>query len=178
MSYSVVPDYGALPTALLPLAKQHMRVDFTDDDVLITEYLGQAISLCEAFWELQVFGAAVAWSPGSVASRYPCPVRPVSDFTVMSAAVDVSAEYALEGGSLTQPTWLVHSDGSPFPADAAVTLVAGYATPDQMPPNARGAILQVAATRYENRESIVAYSLDQIPFWLSDLLGGLWVPRA
>jgi hypothetical protein len=31
---------------------------------------------------------------------------------------------------------------------------------------------------YEHRESITAYSLDQVPFWMNDMLGGLWVPRA
>jgi hypothetical protein len=179
MSYSVVEDYSTLPAALLPLARQHCRVDFPDDDIVITEYVAWAIAQCQAVWDFQVFGATVTWAPVvNGLARYQCPKWPVSSFTVMSGAIDVSTEYALESTVLTAPVWLVHGDGTPFHADAAVTLNAGFVVPDQMPPNAKGAILQVAAARYENRESISAITLEQIPFWFGDLIGGLWVPRA
>ena len=118
-SYTVTPDWTTLPEALLPLAKQHCRVDFPDDDIVITEYLQWAIGYCEQFWHLAVFSASVDWTPAPAGlARYQCPVQPVASFTVMSGAVDVSSEYALEQGSLTQPVWLVKKDGQPFPADA------------------------------------------------------------
>jgi hypothetical protein len=34
------------------------------------------------------------------------------------------------------------------------------------------------ATLYEHRESVSVLSPDQMPFWLNDMLGGLWIPRA
>jgi uncharacterized phiE125 gp8 family phage protein len=180
MSYTVQPDYATLPAALLPVAKAHLRVDFTDDDASITEYLAQSIGLCENFWDLSIFSAAVNWQPDTStgASRYQCPVQPVSAFTVMADAVDVSSEYALESASLTEPVWLVHSDGTAFAADAAVTLTAGYADIASMPPPMRACILRVAATLYEHRESVSVIGPEQMPFWLNDMLGGLWVPRA
>lgn len=182
-SYQITSvDRTALPTALLPVAKQHMRVDFTDDNEVITKYLQFAISYFEQVSGWRVFGADVAWSPVSstsaAASRYQCPVQPVASFKVMSGAVDVSSEYALQAGEPVAPVFLVHSDGTPFPADAGITLVAGYADPDAIEPNAQAAILRIAATLYENRESVTTLSLEQMPFWLNDLLSGTWIPRA
>src|SRR4029077_19830387 len=103
MSYTATPDWITLPAALLPVAKSHLRVDFTDDDASITEYLAQSIGLCQNVWGLSIFSAAVDWLPYTAtgASRYQCPMQPVSAFTVMADAVDVSSEYALEGNSLT-----------------------------------------------------------------------------
>jgi uncharacterized phiE125 gp8 family phage protein len=180
MSYSVVPDYATLPAALLPLTKDHLRVTFDDDDTVITEYLAQAIGLCEQIWDLAVFGTEVDWQPdlSTGASRYQCPLQPVSAFTVMAAAVDVSSEYALEMASLTEPVWLVHSDGTDFATDAEITLTAGYADIASMPPPMRAGILRVAATLYEHRESVSVIGPEQMPFWMNDLIGGLWVPRA
>lgn len=180
MSYSALPDYVTLPAALLTAAKAHLRVDFTDDDASITEYLAQAIGLCEQFWDLSVFSVEVDWQPDTStgASRYQCPLQPVSAFTIVADAVDVSSEYALETASLTEPVWLVHSDGTAFAADAEVTLTAGYADIATMPPPMRAGILRVAAMLYEHRESVSVIGPEQMPFWLNDLMGGLWRPRA
>jgi hypothetical protein len=181
MGHSITSiDRTTLPEALLPLAKAHMRVTFTDDDEVITKYLQFAISYFEQFSGWRVFGADVAWSPvnSTTASRYQCPVQPVSDFTVMSAAVDVSSQYALEMGDPAAPVFLVHSDGTPFPSDAAVALVAGYEDPDDIEPNALGNILRIASTLYEHRESTTTLSVDQMPSWANDMISGLWIPRA
>jgi uncharacterized phiE125 gp8 family phage protein len=180
VTYTVLPDYVTLPAALLPVAKAHLRVDFTDDDASITEYLAQSIGLCEQVWDLAVFSAEVDWSPdlSTGASRYQCPVQPVSAFTVLADAVDVSADYVLESASLTEPVWLARSDGTAFAADAEITLTAGYADIATMPPPMRAGILRIAATLYEHRESVSVLGPDQMPLWLNDMLGGLWVPRA
>jgi hypothetical protein len=177
MSYTKTEDWTTLPAALLPVVKDQLRIDFDDDNAIITRHIQWAIGYCQDFTGLQIFEADVAWTPGSACSRYQCPAQPVSAFTVTSDAVDVSADYALDSGALTSPVWLVRSDGTPFAADAAVTLTAGYADADLIPPNLYGNLLRVSATLYENRESISAISLDQVPFWLNDMIGGLWLPR-
>jgi uncharacterized phiE125 gp8 family phage protein len=179
MSYVATPDYAALPAAMLTLAKQHMRVTWTDDDTVITEYLAQAIGLCEQFWGLAIFSTAVDWTPEPAGqASYQCPVQPVSAFTVTAGGTDVSADYQLAQAALTEPVFLKRKDGTAFPDDAEVTLSAGYATPSALMPPMRAGILRVTATLYENRESATAYTVDQMPFWLNDMLGGLWVPRA
>ena len=183
MSHSITSiDRTTLPEALLPLAKAHMRVTFTDDDEVITKYLQFAIAYFEQFSGWRVFGADVAWSPVSSASAaascYRCPVQPVESFTVMSAAVDVSSQYALEKGDPVAPVFLVHSDGTPFPGDAAVSLVAGYTDPDEIEPNALGDMLRITGTLYEHRESVTTLSIDQMPGWANDMITGVWIPRA
>jgi hypothetical protein len=180
MSWNPTVDYTALPLALLPLVKLHCRVDFPDDDEIIKTHTAIAIDYCANFWSFQIFGAEGAWSPdlSTGASRYQCPVKPVSDFTISSGGVDVKAEYQLESGAITEPVWLVKKDGTAFPADALITLTAGYAEATGMPPAMLGGILRTAALVYEHRESVTAYSLDSVPYWLNDMLGGLWTPRA
>ena len=173
-------DRTALPEELLPLVKSHCRVDFADDDDLITMHTAIAIGYCEKWWGLMIFGGDVSWSPdlSTGASRYQCPVQPVSDFTISSGGTDVKAGYRLESGGLTEPVWLVRADGTAFHPDAVITLAAGYAALAEVDPAAIGGILRVTATLYEHRESISSYPLDQVPYWLNDMMSGLWVPRA
>jgi hypothetical protein len=181
MSWSFISiDRTALPQELLPLVKSHCRVDFADDDNLITMHIAIAISYCEKFWGLQIFGSEVSWSPAlsTGASRYQCPLQPVSDFTISSDSTDVKADYRLESGTLIEPVWLVRADGTAFHPDAVITLAAGHAAVAEIDPAATGGILRMAATLYEHRESISSYPLDQVPYWLNDMMGGLWVPRA
>lgn len=181
MSWSATSiDRTALPEELLPLVKSQCRVTFVDDDELITLHTAIAIAYCEKFWGLQIFGGEVSWSPdlSTGASRYQCPVQPVSDFTITSGGTDVKADYRLEGAALTEPVWLARIDGTAFHADAVIGLTTGYAELAEVDPAAIGGILRVSASLYENRESVAAYSLDQVPFWLNDMMGGLWVPRA
>lgn len=176
--YPSPPDTTTLPAALLPTVKAHCRVEFTRDDAQITNYTGEAISLLQQKWGLQVFGVDYAWTPEpSGQSRYQCPVLSVSDFVVMSGGIDVSADYRLEmSSSLTEPAWLARIDGTAFPADAAVMLNAGYATPGAIPPDMLSIILRKAATLYESREAVTS-PVQQMPEWDDDLLVGLWVPR-
>jgi hypothetical protein len=177
MSYTATEDWSTLPAALLPIAKQHLRVEGTDEDALITQYLGIVIAYLQAFWELQVIPAEGIWLPADVSSsRLQCPAQPVSAFTVTSDAVDVTSEYALK--TVGTATWLVHSDGTPFPADAEVTLTVGYADVAAMDPKITGNILRKTAELYEHRESITTETLVQMPSWLNDMMSGLWVPRA
>lgn len=173
-------DRAALPEELLPIVKSHLRVDFDDDDALITLHTAMAISYLEKVWDLRIFSSVVSWSPAlsTGASRYQCPVQPVSDFTITSGGLDVKAGYRLEGGELTEPVWLVRADGLAFHSDALITLSTGYAEVADADPAAMGGILRVAASLYEHRESISSYPVDQIPYWLNDIMSGLWVPRA
>lgn len=180
MSYTLTPDWTALPAALLPTAKKHCRADdFTDDDAILTAYLSFTISYFEKAFGSQIFGAAVAWTPEPAGlARYQCPVQPVSGFTVMSGGIDVSSEYALEKRDPVMPVWLVHADGTPFPADASVTLTAGYADASTIEPSVLGDIMRITAKLYEYRESVSELSLGDVPVWMNDWITGHWIPRA
>lgn len=172
----------ALATDLLPLAKQHMRVTFSDDDALIERYLNWAIDFTQNELGLQIHPLEYPWEPVTVtpaADRYVLPIQPVRSFVLTSGGIDVSAQYAIEQrGKISAPAWLIRKDGQPFPEDAAVVLSAGFATIGQMPPQMESAIFRIAGMLYEHRESVTTISLDPVPYWFRDLLHGLWVPRA
>jgi hypothetical protein len=178
MTHTLAENRDTLPTALLPLMKQHLRVVIDDEDELITEYLRIVIDYHQHVLGQQIFNGTVSWMPGDSAARYQCPVQPVSAFTVVVDSVTVTSEYTLEQASAVEPVWLVHSDGTNFPADAAVSLNVGFADADDLPPAEKGNILRDGATLYEHRESVTSLDLERMPLWLNDALGGLWIPRA
>lgn len=175
-----------LPAALLPTVKQHCRVDFAEDDTILTTYTGIAIAQLEKVWDLRIFGTDGNWTPPGAPpetpalDRWQTPITPVVSFTAADAeAADVKASFALDnGGSTGGPNYMMTADGSPFPAAITFGLKGGFATADELPPEALGAILQVTARLYEYRENIASYSVNLMPLWLNDLLVGLWQPRA
>ena len=180
MSYSVAdPNYTVLPQALLETARQHMRVTFFDDDDQILKCLKWAISYVENFTDLRIFPTDVAWLPeATTESRLQCPVQPVSSFTATVDSLPVSMQYRLERTSTAMPVWFARIDGTAIADGINIALIGGYADAAKLPPALEGNILRITATLYENRESITSFSLDQIPFWLNDMLTNLWVPRA
>jgi hypothetical protein len=180
MSYSYTSvDRSSLPDAMLDMTKEHLRVDFPDDDNSIKLYLAWAIAYVQNFTGLQVFGANVAFKPAGGTYRCECPVKPVGKtFTAADAVGDVTADYLLTTASLTESAWLSRVDSGLVPAGVTFALVTGYEDPEEMDPALHGNITRIAATLYLNRESISSLSLDQVPFWMNDMLSGLWIPRA
>jgi uncharacterized phiE125 gp8 family phage protein len=180
MSYTILTvDRDALPANLLPLAKQHLRITFDDDDETLTHYLRHAIRQFENFSGWQISMAEVEWLPETAGQAcVSSPIQPVSGFTVDDAGVDVSADYELRTGlDMTAPVFLCRKDDAAFPAGIKVGLVAGYVDADDLDPAAESAVLRIAATLYEHRESVTTLSVEQMPFWMNDILCGIWVPR-
>jgi uncharacterized phiE125 gp8 family phage protein len=172
-------DYTTLPEALRPAMKEHLRIEFPDDDASIRTYLANAIGYLEGFTDLRLFGTRVVWTPTTGQAEAQFPIWPVSAFTVATDADgEVTANYALRWTSLTTPWWLAKKDGTAIEAGTTVNFTAGYADPGKIGPALLGNVLRIAATLYENRESVSMLSPDQMPLWLNDMLGGLWIPRA
>jgi uncharacterized phiE125 gp8 family phage protein len=173
-------DYQVLAAAMLPAAKEQLRIDFTDDDGQITRFLRQSIRLVENFTGLVIGTANASWQPE--ASGEAClatPLQPVSSFTASDDSGDVTASYELSSGiDLTAPVYFCSKSGDPIAAGLTVALVAGYATAATMDPALEAAVLRTTGKLYENRESTSAIALDMVPFWMNDILGGLWIPRA
>lgn len=64
MSYQrTILDAMALPTEMLPLAKSHMRVLFSDDDDYITRLLSGTIDLFERLTGFWVTASTITWVP-------------------------------------------------------------------------------------------------------------------
>lgn len=175
-------DYLTLPTALLDVAKQHLRVDFDDDDQIITRYIASAIDHLEQFSGWRINPASVAWSPVLTdAYAYATPLKPIGSHTVMAGdppQVDVSTDYVIVADSMIMPWYLMRKDKTPFHADATITLVAGFTDIVKIPPRINDVILRITGTLYENRESVTQPAFLQLPSWWNDVLSGIWIPRA
>ena len=165
-------------TALLPTAKEQMRVEFTRDDNFIKGCIIRATDMMERFSGARIFPATTTWTPIVVgdAWAYQVPLQPIKSFTAFADSVEVSAAYALRSGSEVEPVYLVRLDQTAFHAGLSVELVAGYAAAD-VPPMYLDPILRMAAHLYEHRESVDATNLMTIPQWANDLLCGTWIPR-
>lgn len=157
MTVAVVSrDLQTLPTDLLALAKQHCRVDHASDDALLTSIIARAIARFEATNEGTLNETVVLWKPKAsdfVDGRASTPVRPVKSFQAAdSAAVDVTADYALElkwdsiHGVQIQVLAGAAVDG------LAVTLTCGM---DPLDPDVLDVVLRHTAHLYEHREILI-----------------------
>lgn len=179
MAYAITAiDRVTLPTDLLLVAKQQMRVEFDRDDEFIKLCLARAIDQVERFTGARIFKTEMDWWPELTGMwAYETPAQPVTEFEVMLGAEDISDNFHLRLGSPVDPVFLIHSDETAFPVDCEIVLVLGFASGDTVPPMYLDPILRIAAHLYEHRESIDATNLMAIPQWANDLLSGTWIPR-
>lgn len=173
-------DREVLPAAMLDLAKQHMRVTFDTDDEYIKNCLWRAIDEFERITGQRVFAAVLDWWPDITAAgwAYRTPLQPVSAFTFESPpGTDLKADYELRYTDIAAPFYLASIAEEPWPADAVITLTAGYADFDKMEPGIVDCVLRMAAMLYEYRETVSALSLSHVPGWPNALLTAYWLPR-
>jgi uncharacterized phiE125 gp8 family phage protein len=173
------PDYTTLPTALLPIAKSHLRIDGSYDDDYIADAIKRAINWFERVTNVTVNPTTWSWLPdqGSfVCNRAAVPVSPVNSFTVDAAGADVSANYAVE-------TMSTHGIGLYALVGAWVTgievdILSGYADADALDPGIEDIILRYTGHLYANREILVAGTDAATPGWMNDVVATYWMPRA
>jgi len=171
-------DRTALPTQLLPLAKSHLRVDGSYDDVYITDAIKRAINWFERVTNVSVNPVTWTWKPDSASfcnGIARVPVTPVNTFTV-DASGDVSADYMIE-------TMSTHGVGiyglvGRFTSGMAVAIPSGYADADELDPGITDAVLRYTSHLYENREILVPGTEAQSPGWMTDVISTYWMPRA
>lgn len=150
--------------------KSHLMVEHDLDDDLITDYIWQAIAYCEestgSDFTQAVYDLAV---PGWNDNTVPCwnrkivlPKVPVSDVTSVKYYDSDNVEQTLSSSSYYvfkptfQPAFVEFDSSITLPTlkkrSDAVTIrfTAGYAT---LPHQARGAILLLVGSWYENRQA-------------------------
>jgi uncharacterized phiE125 gp8 family phage protein len=172
-------DRAALPAALLPLVKSHLRVDGTYDDAYITSAIARAISWFERVTQVSVNPVTWTWRPDAssfCAGRAQVPVSPVTTFTVANGAGDISSGYGIETMS-THGVGLYALVGA-FADGMAVAIPSGYADVAELDPGIADAVLRYTAHLYENREILVAGTDAQTPGWTGDVISTYWMPRA
>jgi uncharacterized phiE125 gp8 family phage protein len=172
-------DRAALPAALLELAKSHLRVDGTYDDVYIKDAIGRAISWFERVTNVSVNPVTWIWHPWSTAfclGVAQVPVSPVNTgFKVEYGATDATADYELATMSM-HGIGLYAIEGA-FVDGMKVTMPSGYADLAALDPGITDAILRYTAHLYENREILVPGVEAQTPGWMSDVVSTYWMPR-
>jgi hypothetical protein len=154
-------DRAALPTELLSLAKQQMRVDTTDNDAFIESVIARAIAKFEQINDVTVNPSIFTWQPASTefavngASAAMIPVRPVSAFVVTVAPDDVTADYALALKWDSPHGVPIQQLAGSHAAGMSVALTAGYADLTALPPAVLDVVLRTAAHLYEHREILI-----------------------
>jgi hypothetical protein len=186
-------DRTTLPAALLPLAKQQMRVTFTDDDSLITFKLQHAIDLFERLTGYAVYRASWTWAPGTDewikpetapadltgSSWAPVPVMRTTAFAVKdSSNVDVSASFAVSGLGSVDSIAPQYAYPKVTGATAApiFTLTAGFVDQATIAPSIVDIIIRIAAWLYEYREVQNVPGIDNVPY-ANSLITTWWAPR-
>ena len=181
MSIAIVTvDRAALPTALLPLAKSHLRVDGNYDDAYITNAMTRAIAKIEAANDATINPTTVVWTPASTEfcdDIATLPVRPVIDFTAVAGSppVDVSDDYSVAlkwDGIHGIPIQILQGAAA---TGLSVTLELGFADQDELPPQLLDMILSHTGHLFEHRE-ILSADKDYVAPELQDFTW--WMPRA
>lgn len=187
MSYRITNrDTTALPTELLPLFKAQVRVDFTDDDVLLTSILARSIDLYERKTGLTIFSGTAEWSPDEFDNvtdlGIQVPLQPISVMTVEDAdGNDVTSSFKIVGNQApgrASGLYFVPAADAEMPDGLAATLTLGAASAAEISPATLDSILRIGGHLYENREAISDLLLRDADWWADDLLVAGWVPRA
>lgn len=166
-------------------AKAHLRVDFDDDDTLITALVDAATAHVDGW--TGILGRALvtqSWRQDyhSFGCRMRLPLAPPISITSISYYDGDNDQQALSADTYPLATDAV----GPFVAlqpdqewpgtydrkDAvSITYVAGYGDPDAVPASIKAAILLIVGHLYENREAVVVgVNAETLPMAVDALL--------
>lgn len=181
ISLQLVTDYTT-PTAgrlSVPALKQHLRVDTSNDDLLIEIYMRAAIALVQdrtgrallpTTWKLSrddfPFDLGPIWLPRS-------PLISVTSvtYTAASSGTVITVDPATYVASDGEPPSICPAIGTYWPVDVVpfrrstqqVVFQAGYADSNACPPTLVAAVYLMVGHLYENREAISDLTLKETP---------------
>lgn len=189
----LVTGPAAEPVTLLE-AKAHLRVDFDDDDPLITGLIKVARQWAETFsrrgFITQQWKLLLDWFPTADSGLIRLPLPPAQSITSVqyvdtngATQTVAAADYTLDKAS--EPARLVPAFGKSWPSVRAVpnavtvTFKAGYGTPGSSPDDSvskvpeaiKTALKLLVAHWYEHREAVSEEQpLTPVPMALESLL--------
>jgi uncharacterized phiE125 gp8 family phage protein len=169
----------------LPIVKKHLRVDWDDDDVLISALMTAAREYCEGFQRRAYVTRTLEFVmdewPSTSIIRVPMPpLQAVESITYQAADGNVvevpSTDYAVDVKS--QPGRIVPSANKSWPAaDLAplgaitVKFSAGYGSGERVPQGVKLAMLLLIGHWYEHREAVISATVSKpIEFAVESLL--------
>lgn len=172
-------DAAALPTALLTLAKQQMRIDHSFEDAFITSVIARSIDWFERVTNVTVDPTTYEWTPDAANfcnNVAKITESPVAEMSAKIGADDATASYSVTTMS-THGVGLYQLNGA-FASGLVVTFKSGYADETKLPAGVLDAVLRYATHLYDNREILVPGAQIQTPGWMLDVVATYWMPRA
>jgi len=168
-------------------AKDHLRVENTDEDALISGLVSAAREMAEAYTQRQLITATYTmkindFPPGEAAIPLPrTPLGSVSAITYIDAdgstqTLGTDVYEVLDDDS---EAWVVLKPGQIWPSArfekyeaVTITFTAGYgAIASSVPAAVRSAMLLIIGNLYENRESVVLGTISStLPMGVKTLL--------
>jgi hypothetical protein len=172
-------DPAALPAALLPIAKQQMRVDGTYDDAFITSVIARAIDWFERLTNVTVDPSTYVWTPDQAdftdQAAATFTESPVTNMTAKIGTTDATASYTVTTMS-THGVGIYALNGA-WASGLAITFKSGYADQTVLPAGILDAVLRYGAHLYEHREILVPTVQAANPGWMTDVISTYWIPR-
>jgi uncharacterized phiE125 gp8 family phage protein len=164
-------DVQKLAEALIPLVRDHGRLDTVGDDKLILTYTMAAISVIEQHTGIAICDQAHEWGsskglPQGVLQIYPGPIREVT--LKIAGAASAPAEL-IDAGSALNPYAIIEITEASTEA-ASIIFEGGSSNPFDMAPPILQAVLVTASHFYENREFSAPGASGRIPFMAEALL--------
>jgi hypothetical protein len=160
-------DLNILPIQLLPVVKEHLRVEFDRDDEYIKGAIARAIAEIESVTDITVNPSIWQWQPSNcyLTTHYlripKTPVREVLDSMGVAADIVWNAPSAYLKDSQRNQKF---------------TIYAGYSDIKEIAPVLMNAIFMLTGTLYEQREAVQAGTFNELPDMANRLMAGLWRP--
>jgi hypothetical protein len=177
MSFAnVTVDLTTLPVALLPIAKEHCRIDGNFEDAQLQRIIAWAISTLEQKDGMRLNEISYEWQPEpndlvNGGARIPYPV--VTAFTASDGTNDLTAEYTLRtlaiDGAIPQ-----YLDGASF-GGIRFAMSAGYPDAASIPQHRFKRLMLNIGHLFEHRELLLPGQAYVSPDLALD--GTDWLPR-
>jgi hypothetical protein len=194
MTLRLISSPSSIPEVVtLAEAKQHLRVDHSEEDALIAAYLAAAIAAAENHVQRRFTTRVMEYAPALADCRFrrgvPLPLAPVVPAGVTRVQYVPDGQTGLIDWPLNQ--WLAVSigascvvwprDGIVWPImepDAPEPLVITFSVGEALaPPSVKAAVLLMVGDLYRYRETVLIGSASAIPMSAtvaSLLLGETW----
>ncbi len=170
MSALVMSVEPAEEPITLEEAKAHLRVDIEDDDQLILNLITAARQKAESILKRALITQTLIYYPDDFPDEdyIELPMPPLqsvtsiiyTDYAGTATTMTVTTDYVVD--IKKEPGRVVLAYGQVWPSTTltvtspiAITFIAGFGTPEDVPMAVKAAILIITADYYENRESYV-----------------------
>jgi len=169
-------------------AKTQIRVDTSDDDTIIGNYISAAVSLLERMTRRAFITQTITLKYDSFPSEFRLPRAPAQSVTSIQyvdtdgatqtwGAGNYSVDTSREPASIVPAYNIDYPDTRPIPNAVTVVYVAGYGGSSDVPEEIRLMIRLLVGHFYENREATGITRLHELPLGLQMMVASYEMPE-